>query len=134
MRDSCGIFVKCGMRVRCGMQGAESLENTGFLVMAGCGIFAESLRNAGFLGDVGCGIFTESLRDAGFRRDSGGIYAESLRDFGGILVQDAGCGSGMRDLCGIYAGCGIHTDADSRGMRDLRGYDVGTSEAKELGL
>ena len=127
----CGIFAGIfgnlrGIRDAGLMRDAESLRDPGCGIwdicgtLAGCGIrdiygiYAESLRNLCGMRDS-CGI------SAGFMRDAG-----SLRDFGGILVQDTGCGifvncgifsdGGMRNLCGNYAGCGMR-DAEC-GMRD----------------
>lgn len=85
--------------------------------MAGCGIFAGIMR------DVGCGMRNAGcgMRDAGFLRD-----AEFMRNLSGIY---AGCG--MRDAEFLRNPCGILCGYEIVWMRDLREYDIGTSEAKE---
>jgi len=83
------------------------------------------MRNTGYRRNL-CGISAESLRDAGSMRDFGGIlvqdagcgiFAESLRNAG--FLRDAGCG--IYAECGILAGCGIHAEfmRDAKFMRDI---------------
>ncbi len=98
LRDPCGMRNLCGMRDSGGiyaeygiyagfLRDAESmLESSTGLIRNLCGIYAEFMRDA------------ESLRDAGFLRDIFTGYR--MRDSCGILC-------GMRDLCGISAGCGM---------------------------